>query len=124
MSKKLTILSFVFLALVAVSLYAADVAGEWEMTTEAGPRGRGPQTQTFKIEQDGENITVTMEGRMGEMTGKGTCKGNEVEWTFTRETPRGPFTMVYKATVDGDTMTGTVSVGERGERKWTAKKKK
>ena len=121
MSKKLTIFSVVFLTLVAVSLYAADVAGDWEMTSQ-GRRG-GSQTQTFTIVQDGEKITVTMEGRMGEMTGEGTCKGNEVEWTMTRETPRGDFTLVYKATVDGDTMTGIVSMGERGEREWTAKKK-
>ena len=39
------------------------------------------------------------------------------------ETPRGDFTIVYKATVDGDTMAGTVAMGERGEREWTAKKK-
>lgn len=121
MSKKLTILSVIFLTLVAVSLYAADIAGEWEMTSEGR---RGPRTQTFTIVQDGEKITVTMEGRMGEMTGEGTCKGNEVEWTMTMETPRGDFTLVYKATVDGDTMTGTVSRDERGEREWTAKKKK
>lgn len=120
MSKKLTIFSGIFLTLVAVSLCAAEVAGDWEMTSEGR---RGTQTQAFTIVQDGEKITVTMEGRMGEMTGEGTCKGNEIEWTITRETPRGDFTFVYKATVDGDTMTGTVSMGERGEREWTAKKK-
>ena len=120
MSKKLTILTVIFFALAAVSLYAADVAGDWEMTSQGR---RGSQTQTFTIVQDGEKITVTMEGRMGEMTGDGNCKGNEVEWTITQETPRGYFTFVYKATVDGDTMTGTVSMGERGEREWAAKKK-
>lgn len=120
MFKKLTILAVIFFALAAVSLYAAAVAGDWEMTSEGR---RGPQTQTFTIVQDGEKITVTMEGRMGEMTGEGTCKGNEIEWTFTMETPRGDFTLVYKATVDGDTMAGTVSRGEGGEREWTAKKK-
>lgn len=122
MSKKLTILSFVFLALAVVSLYAVDVAGEWELTSEGR---QGPQTQTFKIVQDGEKITVTMEGRMGEMTGEGTIKDNAIEWTITRETQRGEFTSVYKGTVDGDTMSGTVSMsmGNMAEREWTAKKK-
>lgn len=122
MSKKLTILSFVFLALAVVSLYAVDVAGEWELTSEGR---QGPQTQTFKIVQDGEKITVTMEGRMGETTGEGTIKDNAIEWTITRETQRGEFTSVYKGTVDGDTMSGTVSMsmGNMAEREWTAKKK-
>ena len=122
MSKKLTILSFVFLALAVVSLYAVDVAGEWELTSEGR---QGPQTQTFKIVQDGEKITVTMEGRMGETTGEGTIKDNAIEWTIARETQRGEFTSVYKGTVDGDTMSGTVSMsmGNMAEREWTAKKK-
>ena len=122
MSKKLTILSFVFLALAVVSLYAVDVAGEWELTSEGR---QGPQTQTFKIVQDGEKITVTMEGRMGEVTGEGTIKDNAIEWTITRETQRGEFSSVYKGTVDGDTMSGTVSMsmGNMAEREWTAKKK-
>jgi hypothetical protein len=120
MSKKFTILSFVFLALAVVSLYAADVAGEWEMTSEGR---QGPQTQTFKIAQDGEKITVTMEGRGGEMTGEGTIKDKAIEWTFVRETQRGEMRMLYKGTVDGNTMTGTVAMGDFGEREWTAKKK-
>jgi hypothetical protein len=111
------------LALAAVSLHAADVAGDWEMTTSGGRSRGGSQTRPFTIVQDGEKITVTMEGRMGEMTGEGTCMGNEIEWTVTMETPRGDFTLVYRGTVDGDTMSGTVTMGERGSREWTAKRK-
>lgn len=120
MSKRLTVLTFVFLALAVVSLYAVDIAGEWELTSEGR---QGPQTQTFKIVQDGEKITVTMEGRQGEMTGEGTIKDNAIEWTITRETQRGEMTTVYKGTVDGNTMTGTMAMGDFGEREWTAKKK-
>ena len=60
MSKKLTIITFIFFASAAVSLYAADVAGDQEMTSQGR---RGSQTQTFTIAQNGEKITVTMEGR-------------------------------------------------------------
>ena len=120
MLKKLSVLTFVFLAAAVVSLYAVDISGVWEMTSEGR---QGPMTQEITIEQDGEKITVTMEGRMGEMTGEGTIKGNEVEWTMTMETPRGEFTITYKATVDGDTMTGTRAMGDRGEREFTAQKK-
>ena len=120
MSKKLSILTFAFLALAVVSLYAVDVAGVWEMTSEGR---QGPMTQEMTIEQDGEKITVTMQGRMGEMTGEGTIKDNAIEWTITRETQRGEFTIVYNATVEGDTMTGTMAMGDFGEREFTAKKK-
>ena len=123
MSKKLTILTFVFLALAVISLFAVDVAGEWELTSEGR---QGPMTQAFKIVQDGEKISVTMEGRQGAtITGEGTVKENAIEWTITRETPRGEFTSVYKGTVEGDTMSGmmSMSMGNMNEREWTAKKK-
>ena len=84
---------------------------------------RANNLNEFTIAQEGEKITVTIEGRMGEMTGENTCVGNEAEWTFTMETPRGDFTLVYKAPAGGDTMAGTVTMGERSSREWTAKKK-
>ncbi len=123
--RNILILSAALLLLVGSAL-AQDIAGEWEMTTSGGRGGRGGgQAQTFTIEQDGEKITVTMEGRMGERTGEGTIKENKIEWTFTMETPRGNMKMVYTGTVDGDSMSGTaeMSMGENvRESEWTAKK--
>ena len=122
MIKKHIIIFSAALLLLAGSALAQDVSGEWDLTSEGR---QGPQTQTIKIEQDGEKITVTMEGRMGEMTGEGTIKDNKIEWKITRETPRGEFTMTYTGTVDGDTMSGTMEMGmgNRGPSEWTAKKK-
>lgn len=99
-----------------------DVSGEWELTSEGR---QGPRTQTIKIEQDGEKITVTMEGRMGEMTGEGTIKDNKIEWEITRTMRDMEMTMTYTGTVDGDTMSGEMemSMGNRGPSEWTAKKK-
>ncbi len=122
MKRNILILSAALL-LLAGSALAQDISGEWEMTTEGR---QGPQTSTMKIEQDGEKITVTMEGRMGEMTGEGTIKDNKIEWKVTRETQRGEFTTTYTGTVDGNTMSGKseMNMGERVmEREWTAKKK-
>jgi type 1 fimbria pilin len=122
MIKRNIIIFSAALLLLAGSALAQDVSGEWEITSEGR---QGPQTQTIKIEQDGEKITVTMEGRMGEMTGEGTIKDNKIEWTVTMETPRGEFTMTYTGTVDGDTMSGErqMSMGNRPASEWTAKKK-
>jgi type 1 fimbria pilin len=122
MVKRNIIILSAALLLLAGSALAQDVSGEWEITSEGR---QGPQTQTFTIVQDGEKITVTMEGRMGEMTGEGTIKDNKIEWKITRETQRGEFTQTYTGTVDGDTMSGEMqmSMGNRPASEWTAKKK-
>jgi len=107
---------------VPVSALQTNVAGEWEMTSEGR---QGPRTTNIQIEQDGEKITVTMPGMRGggEVKAEGTIKGNEIEWTVTRSTQRGEFTITYKGKVEGDTMKGEVQMGDFGSREWTAKKK-
>jgi len=110
-----------FLLIGFVGAYDVDVTGDWEMTMVTP---RGERTRTVHFEQNGEKITVTMEGREGgEITGEGTIKGNEIEWTISRSTPRGDMTMSYKGTVDGDSMSGTVEIGDFGSFDWTATRK-
>lgn len=113
-------LSLVLTGLAVISIWAVDVSGEWEMTSQSP---RGEMTRTITIVQDGEKITVTMPGRQGqELTGEGTIIDNKIEWTINRSTPRGDFTMNYKGTVDGNTMSGEIEMGDRGSMEWTAKK--
>jgi len=97
-----------------------DVSGDWELSAEM--RGR-EITQNVHFEQDGEKLSVTMEGRMGEVTGEGTLSGNKIEWSITRSTQRGEFTITYTGTVEGDTMSGEAQMGDFGTMEWTAKKK-
>jgi len=117
---------FVYLALAAAlsfSVYGllTDVSGEWEMTISSP---RGERTSTMTIEQDGDKITVTMEGFRGdEMVGEGTVTGENIEWTVKMDTPRGEFSLTYKGTVSGDTMSGEAQMGDRGSMEWSAKKK-
>lgn len=78
----------------------------------------------MEIEQDGEKITVTMEGFRGnEMEGEGTITDNEIEWTVSISTQRGDFSITYTGTVDGDTMSGTAEMGDFGTMDWAAEKK-
>lgn len=120
-TKSILALSLMFFLALSLSALYADVTGDWEMTMQGR---RGERTQDMHFEQKGEKITVTWSGRRGnEMIAEGTIKGNEIEWSVTRETPRGDFTMTYKGTVKGDTMTGTMQMGEMGSSEWTAKKK-
>lgn len=115
------LISFAILVLgTALSAQEIDVSGDWELTMTTQ---RGDMTSSMAIVQDGGKVTVTMAGRGGgENTGEGTISGNKIEWTITRSTPRGDFTMTYKGTVDGNTMTGEIDRGERTI-EWTATKK-
>ncbi len=121
-TKSLIALCAMALLVIPMSALQANVAGEWEMTSEGR---QGPRTTNIKIEQDGEKITVTMPGMRGggEIKAEGTIKGNDIEWSITRQTQRGDMTISYKGKVEGNTMSGTVQMGDFGSREWTAKKK-
>ena len=122
MSKKYAIFTFCILVLLAIYLSAQEVnvTGDWEMTITTP---RGERTPNIHFEQEGEKLTVTMQGRRGEVTAEGTVKGNEIEWTITRSTPRGEFTMTYTGKIEGDTMSGKVQMGDFGSSEWKAEKK-
>jgi hypothetical protein len=125
MTKTKSLIALFALALMVIPMSAlqVNVAGEWEMTSQGR---QGTRTSTFTIEQDGEKITVTMPGMRGggEIKAEGTIKGNELQWTVTRPGRGGEeFTITYKATVEGDSMKGTVQMGDFDPREWTAKKK-
>ncbi len=125
MTKTKAFITLLAMALLVVPMSAlqVNVAGDWEMTSQGR---QGPRTSTLNIQQDGEKITVTMPGMRGggEIKAEGTIKGNELQWTITRPGRGGEeFTITYKATVEGDTMKGTVQMGDFGSREWTAKKK-
>jgi hypothetical protein len=113
----LAVVSFVVLA----ATQAANVSGEWELTVQAP---RGPMVLTTKFVQEGEKLTVTMTGPRGsESKGEGTIQGNTIQWSVTRTGPEGnSFTVTYKGTVEGTTMSGTAE-NPRGTVNWKATKK-
>lgn len=117
--------AFLGLALVLVLagaflLAAVDVTGDWDMTVK---RPQGDRTSVVNFTQTGENLAVKTTGMNGqEVTGTGTIKGNDIEWTIVRTTQQGEFKMVYKGKVEGDKMSGTFDM--RGTPvAWTAVKK-
>jgi hypothetical protein len=103
--------------------FAADtakVAGEWNLTVES-PNVTGTPTANFK--QDGENLTGTFKGRLGESPLQGTVKGNAIKFKVSMTTPNGDIPAEYSGTVDGDSMKGTVKFGEIGQGRFTGKRK-
>ena len=90
----------------AVSAFAADVAGKWKATME-GPNGS--MQITFDLKVDGKKITGKAIGDMGEMQiTEGTIDGDNI--SFTVQTDQ--FKVVHKGTVSGNEMKLKVEMGD------------
>lgn len=104
----------------AIAADAANVNGEWSLTVET-PNGTSTPTVTFK--QDGENLTGTYKGRMGERPLTGTIKGNDIKFSVTVSFQGQDLVIEYSGTVDGDSMKGKAKFGDAAEGSFTGKKK-
>jgi hypothetical protein len=114
---------------------APNFAGTWQMTMAApqggggnggggggGNRGGGGGAQSLVITQDGDKYKVTHKTPRGDVTSDATVNGNAISWTEERQGRNGnTMEIQFKATVDGDSMTGTMS-GGRFNRDFTAKR--
>jgi hypothetical protein len=97
-----------------------DVTGKWDVTVSSL---RGERTRSADFVQDGESLKVKTVGRDGQaVESMGTVKGENIEWSVNRQTPRGAMTITYKGKVEGDKMKGTVQFGSRGSGDWSAKR--
>jgi hypothetical protein len=98
-----------------------NVTGDWTFTMTTP---RGERTSDVKFTQDGEKLTVVMTSQRGESKGEGTVKGQDIEWTVTRQTQRGEFSMTYKGKIENEnTMSGEVEMGQMGAMAWKATRK-
>jgi hypothetical protein len=98
-----------------------NITGTWEMTVES-PQGQMVITANYK--QEGEALTGTHVSEMGEAPLKGTVKGTDIEYTLTLDMGGQQLSIVHKAKVNGDAITGTANVGDMGAIAFTAKRKK
>jgi hypothetical protein len=105
----------------ASSAATSDISGVWNFTVET-PAGTG--TPTFKLKQEGEKITGTYKGQLGEAPVSGTIKGGDVTLMI-KVSPQGEeITVTYTGKVTApDTMSGKATFGSLGEGTWSAKKK-
>jgi hypothetical protein len=98
-----------------------DVTGAWELTME-GPQGSMAFTATFK--QDGEKLTGTQSNPMGgEDKLEGTVKGAKIDYVIKIDMGGQAMSIAFSATVDGDTLKGTVTMGEMGSSTFSGKRK-
>ena len=74
----------------------------------------GDQKATLTVKSDGASWTGTQVGAMGtaEIT-DGVVDGNTIKWSMNITVPM-PMTLTNEATIDGDTITGSVTAGAFG----------
>ncbi|MEM6858131.1 MAG: hypothetical protein AAF559_09690 [Pseudomonadota bacterium] len=89
-----------------------SVAGSYD-TTVKSPMGDQKGTITVNDNGDG-TFSGKMEGGMGAMDiPTGTVEGNTIKWSMDMTVPM-PMKLDCEATIDGDTLTGTVNAGAFG----------
>lgn len=100
-----------------------DISGDWEMSFESP---RGSMTRPVSFRQNGAELLITMTTREGEtIEHKGSITENEITWKARQPMRRrdGEIEVIYKGTVEGDSITGTMDLGGYRTIEWTAKRK-
>ncbi|WOE75751.1 hypothetical protein [Alterisphingorhabdus coralli] len=97
-----------------------SVAGSYDCVTKSP---MGDQTSVLTVNVDGDSWTGENAGQMGtlEIT-DGKVDGNTLTWTMDMKVPM-PMKLECEATVDGDSLTGTVNAGAFGKMAMTGTKK-
>jgi len=88
----------------------ANVDGSYDCTVKSP---LGDQKMTLTVRSDGTGFTGDVSGAMGSMDVTGTVDGDTVSWKQSMTVPM-PMTLDCEATIDGDTLTGTVGAGAFG----------
>lgn len=89
----------------------SDAAGQWSIVTKTP---MGDQPATLKLEIDGDSITGTMTGAQGSVDLKDGKVEENGEMTWKASIPSPPITLEFKATVEGDSISGDVKLGAFG----------
>lgn len=91
---------------------AIDVSGTWSIEVDTG---QGTGTPSFTFKQDGEKLAGQYKGLFGEAPVTGTIKGNAIEFWVDVTVEGTGVRVTYSGTVEKDTMTGKVRLGDFGE---------
>ena len=108
------------LASASLVAQATNVTGEWAFNVQTD-QGGGTPVITFK--QDGEKLTGTYAGQLGNADLTGTLKGNAIHFTFTLDVQGQQAPVTYDGTVEKNTMKGKMDIGGMVSGTFTATKK-
>ncbi|MCS7337523.1 MAG: hypothetical protein NZ739_04700 [Verrucomicrobiae bacterium] len=96
---------------------------KWNFTTRSGET----REVTLKLKLDGDKLTGTISGRLGETEiSDATLKGDEISFLVVREFGETRFTNKYSGKITGDTIKGKLEFvdrqGQQQTRAWEAKR--
>jgi hypothetical protein len=112
---KKSLLAFILLA---ASLFGADLTGSWTFEVETDAGSGSP---TFVLKQDGEKLTGTYAGALGNAEVTGTVKANRITIEFEASGAK----VVYEGTIEENgTLKGTVDLGGQAKGTFTAARRK
>jgi hypothetical protein len=97
---------------------AADISGTWNATVNLGDQTGSP---TFTFKQDGEKLTGTYSGALGDAQLHGAIKGNDISFNFEAQ----GITVNYsgKLSADGKKIEGAVDYGGQASGTFAATKR-
>lgn len=99
---------------------AVNVTGTWNAAVETS---QGSGTPTFTFKQDGEALTGTYSGQLGEAPLKGTVKGNDIMFSVKVSYSGQDLELKFSGKIEGNSMKGKATYDQLGEATWSAKKK-
>jgi hypothetical protein len=119
-------LFLVLLAVLSCALPVAaetyDLTGEWafQVTTD-----QGSGTPAFTFKQEGETLTGTYKGLLGEAPVTGTVSGRTVRFSFTGRLQGTELTVTYDGEIETkDAVKGTIDFGGMAKGTFTGSRKK
>jgi hypothetical protein len=109
------------LLLALLPVWGADISGAWDFTVDVAG---GTGYPAFVFQQQGDKLTGTYRGLLGEAKVTGVVKGDKVEFSFEGEYEGGKVKVESTGTIESPTaMKGTWRSTVYGKGAWTAKKK-
>jgi L-seryl-tRNA(Ser) seleniumtransferase len=95
----------------------ANIAGIWDVTVTYL---RGTGHQRFLVEQDGESLAGAHQGTIYQGNMKGEIAANQISLHSALPVGGNEIHYSFVGVVDGDNMSGDVTLGEYGKAKWSA----
>jgi L-seryl-tRNA(Ser) seleniumtransferase len=97
----------------------APVAGQWVLHIEFS---RGSADHVLLLEQNRSSLLGTHRGEFVSGDLAGTVAGDQVRFRSSQRIEGTRLGWDFRGQVSGDTMTGTVNMGEYGDARWTARR--
>ena len=94
-----------------------QIEGRWAVTVQYS---RGAGEQLFTLQQNEHQLTGRQQGELYTATLEGTMDGDKVELRSAMGVSGDTLTWIFSGTAQGDTLAGTVDLGEYGTAAWTA----